>query len=140
MLDVGSADARASELRNCASELASSRRKLSQLNNMLGLVWQGTEVQFFNQAISMSEAEISSASDALWGIAQDVSFAAREIRAEEEEAERRRREAEEKAKQEAAERARQAAEAQKAAELAKQQEMAQKALAAARRIARGKRP
>lgn len=140
MLNVGSADACASGLRSCADDLYSAHKKLSQYKSMFICFWQGTEVQFFHQAIGKCEALLNSAADELDGIAGDVSSVARDIRAEEEEAERVRREAEAKAKREAEEKARQEEEARKEAELAKQQEMAQKALAAARRIARGKRP
>lgn len=136
MLDVGSADARANGLRSCARDLTAAQQKLSQYKSMLGCMWQGTEMQFFHQAIGKCEASLSAAASALGGIAGDVSSVARQIRAEEEAAEKARREAEEKARREAEEKARQEAEAQKAAELARQQELAQKALAAAKRLRR----
>lgn len=119
MIDVGSANARANELRGYASNLREASRLLEQYQTDIQSNWQAQEVIFYISAINNAQKRLSSAASELESIASSVSSTASQIRAEEEaaerarqEAERRRREEEERQRQEAeaeAERQRQAA-------------------------------
>lgn len=130
MIDVGSANSRANELRNYASNLRSAYNLLEQYQTEIQSNWQAQEVAYYVAAINNVQSRLSSAATELDSIASSVSSTASQIRAEEEAAERARREAEERAKREAEERARREAEAAAAAEAERQRREAETAAVA----------
>ena len=100
MIDVGSANVRASELVSYASRLQSAKSTLEQYQSMIRSNWQATEVAYYMAAIDRAQSRLQQASNELEFIASSVSSTARQIRAEEEAEERKRREAEERARRE----------------------------------------
>ena len=109
MIDVGSANARANELRSYANQLRSARSKISQYKRIFGTSWEGMEVTYYINAVGNVESRLNQAALELESIANSITTTANQIREEEEAAERARREAEERARQEAQQRARQEA-------------------------------
>lgn len=107
-IDVGSADRRAGDLREYASQLQVAKTNLTQYRSMIETNWQGQEVAYYINAIISAQNRLQTASNELHSIASSVSSTAQQIW-EEEEAERRRQEAEEQARREAEEAARIAA-------------------------------
>lgn len=134
MIDVGSANVRASELRSYASNLRSAYNLLEQYQTEIQINWQAQEVAFYVSAINNVQARLNSAAAELDSIASSVSSTASQIRAEEEAAERARREAEERARREAEEQARREAEAAAAAAAAAAQAEAEAAAAAVTKV------
>ncbi len=94
MIDVGSANNRAQELKNMAADLSSARDTLNQYLTEITSNWEAEEVKYYTLAIQNVKAKIDSLSQELNDIANSVSTTAQQIRAEEEEAARRQREAE----------------------------------------------
>ncbi len=109
-IDVGSANARAKDLRDCANELRQAQNNLAQYKNHLSNNWQAAETNYFFGAIGGVETQLNQAALELESIAGDIVSTANAIKREEEE--RARREAEERARREAEERARREAEEQ----------------------------
>lgn len=120
MIDVGSANVRAGELRNYASSLRSASNLLEQYQTDIQSNWQSQEVAYYVTAINNVQSRLSSAATELDSIANSVSSTASTIRAEEEAAERARREAEERERREREERERREAEAAAEAERQRQ--------------------
>ena len=101
MIDVGSANARANELRSYANQLRSARTGLSQYKSMIGESWDGTEVLYYSSAVEKVQERSNQIAAELDSIANAISTTAAQIREREEAEERARREAEERARREA---------------------------------------
>ena len=94
MIDVGSANARANELRSYANQLRSARTGLSQYKSMIGESWDGTEVLYYSSAVEKMQERSNQIAAELDSIANAISTTAAQIREREEAEERARREAE----------------------------------------------
>lgn len=114
MLDVGQAYSRASELDACAERLMDAKRTLENYRAAVGGGWESTEVGYFQNAAWNVECRLVAAAAELNEIGKSIRSTADQIRAEQEEEERRRREEEERQRREAEERAREAAERKQA--------------------------
>lgn len=114
-IDVDSAMARANELRKYASELRSAQRGLAGYKEIFGTSWQGAEICYYASAVGNVELRLNQAALELESIANLIVTTAKQIKGEEEAAERARREAEERARREAEEAAEAAAAAAAAA-------------------------
>lgn len=95
-INVGSANNRAAELRNYASQLRAAKTALAQYENTIMCHWQGRETAYYRQAIESVRNKLESASRELESVAGAVTSTANQIRADEIEEERRRREEEER--------------------------------------------
>ena len=93
MIDVGSANNRAQELKNMAADLVDARDTLNQYLSEITSNWEAEEVKYYSLAIANAKAKIDSLSHELEEIANSVSTTAQQIRAEEEEEARRQAEA-----------------------------------------------
>lgn len=90
-IDVGSAHMRAGQLTQYVGWLESSKRKMQKYKSQINSNWSGVEVGGINIAIDQVIASINQAIGELNQISRDVVNTANAIRAEEIEAERRRR-------------------------------------------------
>lgn len=141
MIDVGSANNKAGELRGYAAQLRLVKSTLLQYQGVIRGGWSAPEVSYYMRALGEVQNKLQQASDELDSIAGAVSSTASQIRHEEEEAARRAEEARRAAA--AAEAARIAAEAEAAriaeenrkAEEAKQQQVVARAVQAAGSVA-----
>lgn len=131
-IDVGSANARANDLRGCANDLRSAKSNLAQYKAVFGSDWQATEAGYFASAVGGVENRMNQAISELESIAGDIVSTANAIRKEEEE--KARREAEERARREAEERARR--EEQERREAEERADKEKEALAVAQSVVR----
>ena len=106
MIDVGSANARANELRSYAWKLRNSKTGLVQYKTMLETSWEGTEVSYYLDAVEKIQQKLNQTALELESIANAISATAAQIREREEAEEKAKREEEEKECREAEERER----------------------------------